>query len=68
VRATSHRLYAVVYIPLRGISVLDLTPGSPSLTCPIAEDDDPFGTAVQLAARMVDHARPGQGFQSDLRA
>jgi class 3 adenylate cyclase/pimeloyl-ACP methyl ester carboxylesterase len=27
---------------------------------PIAEDDDLFGTAVQLAARVVDRAEPGQ--------
>ena len=27
---------------------------------PIAEDDDLFGTAVQLAARITDRAEPGQ--------
>jgi class 3 adenylate cyclase len=27
---------------------------------PIAEDDDIFGTAVQLAARIADRAEPGQ--------
>ena len=27
---------------------------------PIAEDDDLFGTAVQLAARISDRAEPGQ--------
>ena len=27
---------------------------------PIAEDDELFGTAVQLAARITDHAEPGQ--------
>jgi len=27
---------------------------------PVAEDDDLFGTAVQLAARVCDHADPGQ--------
>lgn len=32
----------------------------------IAEDDDLFGTAVQLAARITDHAEPGQVFVSDV--
>ena len=33
---------------------------------PIAEDDDLFGTAVDLAARLVDHAQPGQIIASDV--
>jgi class 3 adenylate cyclase/pimeloyl-ACP methyl ester carboxylesterase len=33
---------------------------------PIAEDDDLFGTAVQLAARVCAHARPGQILASDV--
>ncbi|MEE8421247.1 MAG: adenylate/guanylate cyclase domain-containing protein, partial [Dehalococcoidia bacterium] len=33
---------------------------------PIAEDDDLFGTAVQLAARIVDRAEPGQVLVSNV--
>jgi class 3 adenylate cyclase len=33
---------------------------------PIAEDDDLFGTAVQLASRICDRAEPGQIFASDV--
>ena len=33
---------------------------------PIAEDDDLFGTSVDLAARLVDHAQPGQIIASDV--
>ena len=33
---------------------------------PIAEDDDLFGTSVDLAARLVDHAEPGQILASDV--
>ncbi len=33
---------------------------------PIAEDDDLFGTAVQLASRICDRAEPGQIFTSDV--
>jgi class 3 adenylate cyclase len=33
---------------------------------PVAEDDDLFGTAVQLAARVCAHAEPGQILASDL--
>ena len=33
---------------------------------PIAEDDDLFGTSVDLAARLVDHAEPGQIIASDV--
>jgi class 3 adenylate cyclase len=33
---------------------------------PIAEDDDLFGTAVQLAARITDRAEPGQVLVSDV--
>ena len=33
---------------------------------PIAEDDDLFGTSVDLAARLVDHAQPGQIIVSDV--
>lgn len=33
---------------------------------PIAEDDDYFGTAVQLASRITDHAEPGQVLVSDV--
>jgi class 3 adenylate cyclase len=33
---------------------------------PIAEDADLFGTAVQLAARITDHAEPGQVLVSDV--
>ena len=33
---------------------------------PIAEDDDLFGTSVDLAARLVDHAEPGQIIVSDV--
>ena len=33
---------------------------------PISEDDDLFGTSVDLAARLVDHAQPGQIVASDV--
>ncbi len=33
---------------------------------PVAEDDDLFGTAVQLAARIVDRAEPGQVLVSNV--
>ena len=33
---------------------------------PIAEDNDLFGTSVDLAARLVDHAQPGQIVASDV--
>ena len=33
---------------------------------PIAEDDDLFGTSVDLAARLVDHAQPGQIVVADV--
>ena len=33
---------------------------------PIAEEDDLFGTAVQLAARITDRAEPGQVLVSDV--
>ncbi len=33
---------------------------------PIAEDDDLFGTSVDLTARLVDHAQPGQIIASDV--
>ena len=33
---------------------------------PIVEDDDLFGTAVQLAARITDRAEPGQVLVSDV--
>ena len=33
---------------------------------PIAEDDDLFGTSVDLAARLVDHAQPAQIIASDV--
>ena len=33
---------------------------------PIAEDEDLFGTSVDLAARLVDHAEPGQIIASDV--
>ena len=33
---------------------------------PIAEDDDLFGTSVDLAARLVDHAQPGQIIAADV--
>lgn len=33
---------------------------------PIAEDDDLFGTSVDLAARLVDKAQPGQIIASDV--
>ncbi len=33
---------------------------------PIAEEDDLFGTSVDLAARLVDHAQPGQIIASDV--
>ena len=33
---------------------------------PIAEDDDLFGTSVDLAARICDHAEPGQVLVSDV--
>ena len=33
---------------------------------PIAEDADLFGTSVDLAARLVDHAQPGQIIASDV--
>ncbi|KKK82021.1 hypothetical protein LCGC14_2807550, partial [marine sediment metagenome] len=33
---------------------------------PIAEEEDLFGTAVQLAARICAHAEPGQILTSDL--
>ena len=33
---------------------------------PIAEDDDLFGTAVQLAARVTDRAAPGQVLVSNV--
>ncbi len=33
---------------------------------PIAEDDDFFGTAVQLAARITDRAEPGQVLVSNV--
>ena len=33
---------------------------------PIAEDDDLFGTSVDLAARLVGHAQPGQIIASDV--
>ena len=33
---------------------------------PIAEDDDLFGTSVDLAARLVDHAQAGQIIASDV--
>ena len=33
---------------------------------PIAEDDDLFGTSVDLAARLVEHAEPGQIIASDV--
>jgi adenylate cyclase len=33
---------------------------------PIAEDDDLFGTSVDLAARLVDHAQPGQIVAADV--
>ena len=33
---------------------------------PIAEDDDLFGTAVQLARRLCDHAEPGQIVVADV--
>jgi class 3 adenylate cyclase len=33
---------------------------------PIAEDKDLFGTAVQLARRICDHAQPGQILVSDV--
>ena len=33
---------------------------------PIAEDDDLFGTSVDLAARLVDHAQPGQILAADV--
>ncbi len=33
---------------------------------PIAEDDDLFGTTVQMAARIVDKAQAGQVFVSDI--
>jgi class 3 adenylate cyclase/pimeloyl-ACP methyl ester carboxylesterase len=33
---------------------------------PVAEDEDLFGTAVQLAKRICDHAEPGQILTSDL--
>ena len=33
---------------------------------PIAEDDDLFGTSVDLAARLVDHAEAGQIIASDV--
>ena len=36
------------------------------MTCPIAEDDDLFGTAVQLAARISDRAEPGQVLVSNV--
>ena len=32
---------------------------------PIAEEDDLFGTSVHLAARLVEHAQPGQIIASD---
>jgi len=33
---------------------------------PIAEDDDLFGTSVDLAARLVDHAQAGQIIASNV--
>ncbi len=33
---------------------------------PIAEDQDLFGTSVDLAARLVDHAQLGQIIASDV--
>jgi len=33
---------------------------------PVAEEGDLFGTAVQLAARVRDHAKPGQIIASDV--
>jgi len=33
---------------------------------PLAEEDDLFGTSVDLAARLVDHAEPGQIIASDV--
>ena len=33
---------------------------------PIEEDEDLFGTSVDLAARLVDHAQPGQIIASDV--
>jgi adenylate cyclase len=33
---------------------------------PIAEDDDLYGTSVDIAARLVDHAQPGQIIASDV--
>ncbi len=33
---------------------------------PVAEEDDLFGTAVQFAARICDHAEPGQILVSDV--
>ncbi len=33
---------------------------------PVAEEDDLFGTAVQFAARICDHAEPGQILTSDV--
>jgi class 3 adenylate cyclase len=33
---------------------------------PIAEEDDLFGTSINLAARLVDHAGPGQIIASDV--
>ena len=33
---------------------------------PIAEDDDLFGASINLAARLVDHAQPGQIVASDV--
>ena len=33
---------------------------------PVIEDEDLFGTAVQLARRICDHAEPGQILASDL--
>ena len=33
---------------------------------PIAEDDDLFGTSINLAARICDHAEPGQIVAADV--
>ena len=33
---------------------------------PVAEEDDLFGTAVQFAARICNHAEPGQILTSDV--
>jgi len=71
--ATSQSVEAAMFIQQRATAHTKAVPDLPlvlkvgiNAVEPIAEDDDLFGTTVQLAARIVDKAQAGEIFVSEI--